>query len=62
MKTAEQELSFASLAEALVAAKRWEAPRVPYYVARNQADDTYVVTAHMPLLGEWWTSDGIKHG
>ena len=67
-------LSFASLAEALSGAKYWEdlpvagVPQVPYYVVRSQSamrarvDDAYIITARMPLLGEWWTSDGIKHG
>lgn len=65
---ADDKLSFASLAEALGGAKYWEAlpvcgaPRVPYYVVRSQIDDAYIVTARMPLMGEWWTSDGIKHG
>lgn len=33
----------------------------PHYVVRC-FPDVYEVTDRMPLLGTWWTSDGIRHG
>lgn len=32
----------------------------PRYVVKTV--DGYEVTDRMPLLGTWWTADGIRHG
>ena len=33
----------------------------PVYIVRCY-DKTWEFTERMPLLGEWYTTDGIKHG
>ena len=50
------------LAGALAEAKLLERETgAPHYVVRCH-DRTYVVTPRAPLIGAWWSSDGIKHG
>lgn len=34
----------------------------PYYVVWVAVETRYTVTDRMPLFGEWYTSDGIRHG
>jgi hypothetical protein len=53
---------FTTLDEALrqaVVAEAWAAPRL-YYVVKTI--DGFEVVDSMPLLGTWWTSNGIRHG
>ena len=34
----------------------------PRYVVRSIVPPEWVIEDRMPLLGEWYTSDGIRHG
>lgn len=60
--------AYDTLDEALTEAKRREGSDEvagltgkPQYVALCH-DGTHVVTSALPLLGTWWTSDGLQHG
>lgn len=58
-------LPFKTLAEAIKEAKRQErATRSSRWVVFvcDYPHDGYEVTERMPLLGEWYDSDGIRHG
>jgi hypothetical protein len=47
---------------ALTQAKRLETRTGrPHYVSRIFPDG-YTVTDRMPLVGTWWSSDGVRHG
>ncbi len=35
-------------------------PPVERYVVK--VPEGYVIVDKMPFLGEWWSSDGVKHG
>lgn len=45
-----------------VAARKERETGKPYYVVWSAADDEYLTTDRMPLFGEWYTSEGIRHG
>ena len=34
----------------------------PHYVIKFYDCDSFDVTSRMPMLGEWYTSDGLQHG
>lgn len=49
---------------AIAQAKATEATtdKGPQYVVWCVPDDDWVIQSAMPMLGEWYTSDGIRHG
>ena len=54
-------MTFPTLKEALADAVRATAEAGSMYYAVKTVEG-YEVTATMPLLGEWYTPDGIRHG
>ena len=46
---------------ALYEAKKRETGGAPQYVVK-WFDGRWSVTNEMPLMGEWYTTDGIRHG
>jgi hypothetical protein len=52
-----------NLNEKLADAKKSEiVMKRPVYVAWSAFQNCYLTTCDMPLMGEWYTSDGIQHG
>lgn len=53
-----------NLAEKIIEAKNYE--RVSdgkrCFIAFSPVMDCFLTTTKMPLMGEWYDSDGIKHG
>jgi hypothetical protein len=45
-------------------AARWEEQHdgAPCYVVYSKPDDKYITTERMPMFGEWYSSDGVRHG
>ena len=43
-----------------LAKQREEERGCPQYVVRS--GDIYVVTERMPMVGEWYTTDQLRHG
>ena len=43
-----------------LARKREAETGKPQYLVRQ--GELYVITDRMPMIGEWWTTDGIRHG
>ena len=35
---------------------------MPRYIAFSVPDKRYFITDKMPMMGEWYTTDAIKHG
>lgn len=56
-----------TLHDAIANAKLWERnanrihPGTNVYIVRCH-DGTYSITDQMPLIGEWYDADGIRHG
>lgn len=56
------EVIYASRRPAMTQAKRRQTRTGrPHYVVRG-ATGCYAITDRMPLLGMWWTTDGMRHG
>ena len=54
--------SFYHLTEAVAeAASRERTTEARAYVMRRH-DNRFIVLSTMPLIGEWYTSDGVRHG
>ncbi len=49
---------------AIAQAKATEAStdEAPQYVVWSVPDDDWIIQDKMPMGGEWYTSDGIRHG
>lgn len=64
MQRSTSECNYASREQALAAARRRERlTGQRYYVARTaQPTAGWIVTERMPLLGEWYDSQGYRHG
>ena len=58
-----RDISYADKDAAMAEAKRLEATNgnKPRYVVKC-FDGTWVVTRSLPFGGEWYTTDGIRHG
>ena len=47
---------------AVHAAKQLENGSGQSFFVQKCFDGSYVIVSKMPLMGEWYTSDGIQHG
>ena len=53
---------YSGLLAALAFARAAERDTGTYHYVSKWHDGTFEVTARMPLIGEWYDADGIRHG
>jgi len=58
----QQERTMAKITAIIQARKHERSTGERHYIVWSVPDDFWIITKKMPMLGEWYDSDGVRHG